>query len=95
MIQILTNALKNTSSAIITMDTDNAILYIEGTFSAETVTINRLSPDDVVTPLTGGVITVAGEKLVQLFRGARIQLSISNGAGTPSINAFYASRVDR
>ena len=91
-VTLFTNAVKNTSTPIITFDTDDAVILFDGTFDGETVTIYVLAKDGSQLPLTGGSITAPGAKLVQLYEGARLQLVISNGAGTPSISSDLYTR---
>jgi len=86
MTTILTGAGKDVTGSY-TMQTDNALLSYGGTFSGESFTISMLVAG-VPEPIPNGTVTAGGQQLLRLVRGKVIQVTTSDGGGSPSINVI-------
>ena len=89
---LLSSAGKAATSPAYTFVSDDALLQFEGDFSGESAYIQRYTIGDGWQTLEDGTITYATEKFVRLFRGAKIRITTSNGAGTPTITASANNR---
>lgn len=83
--KLLSAAGKNITSESYTFVSNDALLEFEGTFSGESVYVERLMDSGSYQTLEDGTITYPTEKIIRLYRGAVIRVRTSNGAGTPSI----------
>lgn len=89
---LLENAGAGAISAPYTLPTNDAVVYIDGAFSGQAVTLERLNPvSGAFQPVANGDFTSATEKLLTLHKGATIRAIVSSG-GTPSLTVLVMPR---
>lgn len=88
---LLTNAPADSTSKPHKMVTGEALLSWGGTFAGETVTLETNEQGNW-EPVTNGVFTSAGQRVLRLAQDIEVRAVVSNGGGTPSINVSLTPR---
>ncbi len=89
--KMLTNAVNAHTSATYKVQSVDVLISYGGVFDGGSVTLNMLEQGNW-EPITDGVFTSPGQKLLQIAQGIEIQAVTSGGGGSMAVNLSMLPR---